>query len=389
MLGADGSCKQAVAGVLADRLGNGQAANSVNTGAYCKARQRLPLAPLKDSATNVGARLHRQSAKAWKWYGHNVVMADGTTVQMPDTPENQAVFPQQTTQKPGLGLPIARMVALISLATGSIIDYSLGPCQGKQTGESSLLSPLLSALSPGDLLLADRYYCTFAIIALLQAMGIPVLFQIHANKKVDFRQGQQLGAKDHCVNWVKPKRKPVWMTAEAYGDLPDRITVREFSVKGVVYTTTLLSAKTYPKTAVALFYRERWKVELDFRALKTDMGMELLRCKRPDAVKKEIAVYFLAYNIIRGNLAQAALRHDKVPRQLSFKSAVQLLAQASRQVVALTGVLLRNVVQAVVKAMASTAIGQQQRKSQPRAIKRRPKPYPLLMSPRQQACSTL
>lgn len=389
VLGADGSCKQAVASVLADRLGNGQTANSVNTGSYCKARQRLPLAPMKDAATNVGARLHQQSAKAWKWYGHNVVMADGTTVQMPDTPENQAVFPQQTTQKPGLGLPIARMVALISLATGSVIDYSLGPCQGKQTGESSLLSQLLSALSPGDLLLADRYYCTFAIIALLQVMEVPVLFQIHANKKVDFRQGQQLGAKDHCVNWKKPKRKPVWMTVEAYAGLPDTITVREFSVKGVVYTTTLLSAKTYPKTAVALFYRERWKIELDFRTLKTDMDMELLRCKSPDMVKKEIAVYFLAYNIIRGNLAQAAMQHDKVPRQLSFKSAVQLLIQAFKATLVLAGVLLSKAVQEMVKAMASTAIGQQRRKSQPRAIKRRPKPYPLLMVPRQQACATL
>lgn len=389
MLNDDGSCKQAVASVLTDRLSNGQPANSINTGPYCKARQRLPLAQMKAAAINVGAHLHQQNAKTWKWYGYNVVLTDGTTVQMPDTPENQAVFPQQSNQKPGLGSPIVRIVALISLAAGTVLNYSLGPYQGKQTGESSLFSQLLSSLSMGDLLMADRYYCTFAIIAMLQAMEVPVLFQIHANKKVDFRQGQRLGAKDHCIGWKKPKRKPVWMTVQAYADLPDMITVREFSVKGVVYATTLLNAKKYPKTAVAGFYRERWKIELDFRTIKTHMGMELLRCKSPDSVEKEIAVYLLAYNIIRGNLAQAAILHDKIPRQLSFRSAVQLLIQAAKQVIVLAGILLNNALQALFKAIASTVVGQQRRKNQPRAIKRRPKPYPLLMIPRHEACATL
>ncbi len=389
VLNDDGSCKQAVAGVLTDRLSNGQPANSVNTGPYCKARQRLPLAQMKAAATNVGQCLHQQSDKAWRWYGYNVVLTDGTTVQMPDTPENQAVFPQQSNQKPGLGFPLLRLVALISLTAGTVINYSLGPYQGKQTGESSLFSQLLNSLSSGDLLMADRYYCTFAIIALLQAMEIPVLFQIHANKKVDFQQGQRLGAKDHFIEWKKPKRKPVWMTVQAYADLSDRITVREFAVKGVVYVTTLVNAKKYPKTAIAAFYRERWKIELDFRTIKTHMGMELLRCKSPDSVKKEIAVYLLAYNIIRGNLAQAAMLHDKIPRQLSFRSTVQLLIQAAKQVVVLTDILFNNTLQALFKAIASTAVGQQRRKRQPRAIKRRPKPYPLLTIPRREACSTL
>jgi len=358
-------------------------------GPYCKARQRLPLAQMKAAAINVGSRLHQHSAKIGRWYGYNVVLTDGTTVQMPDTPENQAVFPQQSNQKAGLGFPIMRLVALISLTTGTVINYSLGPYQGKQTGESSLFSQLLNSLSIGDLLMADRYYCTFAIIALLQAMGVPVLFQIHANKKVDFRQGQRLGAKDHGIEWKKPKRKPVWMTAQAYADLPNTLIVREFAVKGVVYVTTLLNAKKHPKTAVAAFYRERWKIELDFRTIKTHIGMELLRCKSPDSVEKEIAVYVLAYNIIRGNLAQAAMLHDKIPRQLSFRSAVQLVIPAAKQLIVLAGVLLKNALKALFKAIASTAIGQQQRKSQPKAIKRRPKPYSLLMTPRHEACATL
>jgi hypothetical protein len=294
---------------------------------------------MKAAATNAGSRLHQQSVEKLKWFGYNVVLVDGFTVQMPDTPENQAVFPQPSSQKPGLGFPMARIVALTSLAAGGIINYNLGPYQGKQTGETSLFSQLINCLSLGDLLMADRYYCTFAIIALSQAKKIPVLFQIHAGKKVDFRRGQKLGAKDHLVEWQKPKRKPVWMSVEAYADLPDTITVREFSVKGMVYVTTLLDAKKYRKTAIASFYQQRWHIELDIRAIKTHMGMELLRCKTPEMVEKEIAVHVLAYNIIRGNLAQAAILHNKIPRQLSFRSGVQLVIQATKQLMVLTGLL--------------------------------------------------
>lgn len=387
----DGSCKQAVAGVLADRLSNGRSGISVNTGPYCKARQRLPLDQMKAAVVSVGSRLHKQSAKTWKWYGYHVMLTDATTVLMPDTLENQTAYPQQSNQKAGLGFPLVRIVALISLTVGTILNYSLGPYQGKQTGESSLFSQVINSLSTGDLLMADRYYCTFAIIELLQAKGIPIVFQIHANKtkKVDFQQGQHLGEKDHCVEWLKPKRKPVWMTEEAYADLPAKITVREFAVKGIVYVTTLLSAKKYPKTAIAALYRERWKIELDFRSIKTHMGMEMLRCKTPDMIRKEIAVFFLAYNIVRGGLAQAAMLHDKIPRQLSYKSAVQLITQANQQIMVLTGDLLSTGLREIFKAMASTAVGLQKRKNQPRAIKRRPKAYPLLMMPRDKACAML
>ena len=389
VLGDDGSCKQAVASVLADRVCDGKSANSANTGPYCKARQRLPLAQMKAAATNTGFRLHQRSPEKLKWFGFNVVLVDGFTVQMPDTAENQAVFPQPSHQKPGLGFPMIRLVALTSLAAGCVINYNLGPYQGKHTGESSLFSQLINCLSLGDLLMADRYYCTFAIIALSQAKNIPVLFQIHASKKVDFRRGQKLGAKDHLVEWQKPKRKPVWMTGEAYADLPDTIAAREFSVKGMVYVTTLLEAKKHPKKAIAIFYQQRWHIELDIRAIKTPMGMELLRCKTPEMVEKEIAVHVLAYNIIRGNLAQAAILHNKIPRQLSFRSAVQLVIQATNQLIVLKGILLDNVMQALFKAIASTPVGLQKRKNQPRAIKRRPKPYPLLMIPRHEACVIL
>jgi hypothetical protein len=389
VLSDDSSCKLAVAGVLVDRVSQGQSANSINTGPYCKARQRLPLTQMTQAVATTGSRLHQQCTMAWLWHGMNVVLADATTVLMPDTPKNQAIFPQQSNQKPGLGFPIARLLALISLTTGAIIDYRLGAYQGKGTGETSLFSLMLNSLLTGDLLLADRYYCTFAIIALLQAKGIPVLFPLHANKKADFQKGSKLGAKDHLVEWKKPNRKPVWMTALEYAGLPEVITIREFRVKGVVYVTTLLNAKQFNKQELAILYKERWKIELDFLAIKTHMGMEMLRCKTPEMVQKEIAVHLLAYNIIRGNLAQAAVMNDKIPRQLSFRSAVQLVCQAAKQFVVLTGKQLTYALLSVLKAIASTVIGLQKRKNQPRAIKRRPKPFPLLTVPRYEACLSL
>jgi len=329
--------------------------------------------------------LHQQTPDAWRWKGYKVVLTDGATVQMPDTPENQADFPQLDSQKPGLGFPIARLVVLISLSAGTVMDYSLGAYQGKGTGETSLLSQLFGSLSAGDLLMADRYYCTFAIIALMQVLGVPVLFPIHARKSVDFSQGIRLGARDHLIDWKKPKRKPVWMSKQDFADLPETVTVREFAVNGRVYVTTLLNAKRYHKQELAILYKQRWKVELDFRSIKTNMGMEMLRCKTPDMVKKEIAIHLLAYNIIRGNLAQASSLHEKIPRQLSFRSAVQLVIQASKQIVRLTGERLIKALQALLKAMTSTPIGKQKRKSQPRAVKRRPKPFPLLTVPRNEA----
>ena len=389
VLSDDGSCKNAVAGVLVDRLIEGKSANSSNTGPYCKARQRLPLTQMTAAVTITGSCLHQQNAKPWLWHGLNLFLADAATLSMPDTPKNQAVFPQQSTQKPGLGFPIVRLLALISLATGAFIDYRLGAYQGKGTGETSLFSQVMDALSIGDMLMADRYYCTYAIIALMQAKGIPVLFPIHANKKADFKQGVKLDARDHLIEWKKPKRKPVWMTELEYADLPEVITVREFKVKGVVYVTTLLNAKKYHKNELASLYKERWKIELDFRSIKTNMGMDVLRCKTPEMVKKEIAVHLLAYNIIRGKIAQAAVMHNKVPRNLSFRAAVQLVCQTAKLMVVLEGKKLNQALLALFKAIASSAIGQQKRKSQPRAIKRRPKPYPLLTIPRNEACLTL
>jgi hypothetical protein len=357
----------------------------VNTGPYCKARQRLPLSPIDSATKKTGRSLHQNTESAWKWRGYNVLMVDGTTMLMADTEENQSEFPQQSQQKPGLGFPIVRLVGLVSLSVGSLIDYAISAYQGKGSGESSLLSLIIGSIGNDDLLLADRYYCTYAIVALMQRQGSPVVFKNHARKTSDFRRGKKLGAKDHLIYWKKPKRKPVWMSVTDYEQLPSSLQVRELSVKGVVYVTTLLDAKRFHKKEVASLYQSRWKIELDIRTIKTDMGMEMLRCKTPEMIKKEIAVHLLAYNLIRTNIAQAAKQYNQLPRSLSFKAAAQLLSAAMRSVKKQSTAFYTS----ILKAIASTKIGQRKRRPQPRATKRRPKAYPLLMEPRNMACQKL
>ena len=190
-----------------------------------------------------------------------------------------------------------------------------------------MFSQLIHQLQPGDLLLADRYYCTYAIIAMMMQNGVNVLFQNHAQRKPDFRCGQKLGTRDHLIEWKKPLKKPVWLSNEQYRALPDSLQIRELAVDGIVYVTTLMDPKKYRRQALAELYAERWTIELDIRSIKTQMGMEMLRCKSPNMVEKEIAIHFLAYNMIRINMARAAKQFGKIPRLLSFKSAVQLLTQ--------------------------------------------------------------
>jgi len=382
VLSSTGSCKEAVAHVLIERISFNCSENTMNTGPYCKARSRLLLSQLKETVTSSGGKLHKQASNDWLWKGHRVMLVDGTTLLMPDTRNNQKTYPQQSSQKPGLGFPIVRLVGLLSLATGSCVDYVLGAYQGKGSGETSLFSQLLNSLSTDDLLLADRYYTTYAIMALLLKQGTPLVFRQRGNVKSDFRRGQRLGAKDHIIRVQKPKKKPVWMADSRWIELPGEIFVREFSVDGVVYVSTLIDSKKYPKKSLAYLYQQRWKIELDFRTIKTHMGMEMLRCKTADMVNKEIAIHLLAYNLIRANVSRAACLNNKKPRSLSFMATVQLIRNTASLCITLCGTALEKLILPLLIAMTETEIGNRIRPNQPRVIKRRPKAYPMMTKPR-------
>ncbi len=380
----DRSCQKAVDEAAVKRVMGGLTPCSTATGAYCQARQRLPLEMVSELACHVGELMNVQVPDQWRWYGKRVHLIDGTTVALADTAENQVVFPQQEVQKPGLGFPICRIVGVICLSSGALLNASISSFSGKGAGEQTLLRSMLDTFSAGDLVLGDALFGNYFLLASLINKGVDAVFeQMGARKRsTDFRKGTRLGPKDHLIKLPKPKRKPDWMNQEDYVKAPDFLTIRELKTNGKIVITTLLSSKKFPRDELKTLYKKRWHIEVDLRNIKTTLGMETLSCKTPEMVEKEIWVYFLAYNLIRLLMAQSALLADVLPRQLSFKHTVQLwLAWCQQSQTAATqvneGILFALIGQKI--------IGKRPGRVEPRAVKRRPKPYPLLMKTREKA----
>jgi len=264
-----------------------------------------------------------------------VKLVDGTTLSMPDTPANQDQFPQSASQQPGIGFPICRLVGLMSLGCGALIDVAYGPYQGKRTGEQALLRSLLHNLERDDVLLGDAFYGSYFLLCELRKSGVDGVFEQHGGRKntTDFRRGRSLGKRDHIVTLKRPV-KPGWMSKREYDKLPLRLSVRELRTGGKAaktLVTTLLDSQAYPKAALKQLYRDRWQAELNFRHIKTTMGLDVLRCKTPEMVEKEIWVALLAYNLVRLLMAQSAILNQCFCSQLSFKHTVQLWLAWSAQ----------------------------------------------------------
>lgn len=385
------SCVAAVARVLVLLTILGRKPCGAGTGAYCKARAKLPERFLQRLACDVGRQLEEAAPDAWRWHGHRVGLLDGSTLSMPDTPANQKAYPQQRSQRPGVGFPILRWVALLGLATGAVLASAFGPWRGKQTGEAALFRTLLDNLRPGDVLVADRYYCSYWIVALALARGVHVVFRKHQLRHTDFRTGRRLGRNDHVVAWTKPQR-PAWMTPADYETLPATLSLREVRtqiakpgcrVKELVVVTTLLDGATYPMEDILDLYHERWHVEIDLRSIKTQMKMEILRCQTPAMVRKEIWAHLLAYNLVRKVMAQAAEEHGVTPRQLSFAGAMQTLNEF-RTVLLTAAADLPALCGDILQAIASHRVGDRPDRCEPRKVKRRPKGYSRMLRPRAQ-----
>jgi hypothetical protein len=297
ILSADHSCRAAVARLIAHRLSRGQRPCSAQTGAYCQARKRLPESFFADAARQAGQALDAAVDPRWLWKGRHVYLFDGTTVTMPDTPKNQEAYPQVYNQRPGVGFPIARIGALISLACGAIVDLGVCRYAGKGQGEVSLLRRLWDALRPGDLLLTDALMANWTNIVMLKERGIELVGRLNkAHRTADFRRGKRLGPQDHIVHWRKPTSIRS-LDRESYHALPESVTVREtrirvdqpgFRTKAVVVVTTLLDPRQATKGELGALYRARWNNELDLRSIKSTMQMRELRCKTPELVRKEI-----------------------------------------------------------------------------------------------------
>ena len=301
-LSATKSCVAAVARVLVLRFALGLPACAAGTGAYCKARARLPETLLRRLALQVGAALEDQAPDNWRWHSRRVYLVDGCELSMPDTKANQKAYPQLNTQKPGLGFPRLRLVVLLALATACLADAALGPCKGKGASETELFRSLLDRFRAGDIVVADRYYCTWWLIALLTGRGVDACFRLHQLRHYDFTKGRQLGNGDHVVRWTKPDR-PEWMDEQMYLELPAFVEVREvqvlvrqsgFRVRQFVAATTLLDSSRYPADALADLYHQRWHVELDIRNIKRTLRMDILSCKTPPMVRREVWAHLLA-----------------------------------------------------------------------------------------------
>jgi len=382
-MNADRSCQHIVNQAAMQRLLDGLPSCSTHTGAYCRARQRLPLDLVADLTRFLGQQIDRQVPSPWRWKGRRVRLVDGTTVTMPDTPANQAAYPQQRSQKPGLGFPICRIVGVTCLSSGVLLDAAMGRFNGKGGDEQTLLRSIQNVFEPGDVVLADAYFATYFFLAKMQAKGVDVLMEQNGSRRrsTDFRRGSKLGQRDHLIVLEKPRTKPHWMSDGEYCSAPESLRVREFKAGRKIMVTTMTSPTTASKAELKSLYRQRWGVELDIRDIKATMGMNILSCKTPDMAHKEIWVYLLAYNLIRLLMMQSANAVGIRAREISFKHALQVWLIWSQARSLLDGYQYAQ----MLLLIAQQRVGRRPGRIEPRAVKRRPKAFPLLTKTRPQA----
>lgn len=387
------SCVAAVARVLVLRIAMDLPACSTATGGYCTARGKLPERFLQRLTCTVGAEVERLTPPQWRCLGRRVLFADGSEVTMPDTPENQAAYPQNGAQKAGLGFPMMRLVVLLAFASACAIGAAFGPCKGKQTSETGLLRQLFAQLLPGDILVADRFYCSFWLIALLLQLKVDIAFRLHQSRKIDYQKAKRLGKNDYLVTWTKPPR-PEGIDEQTWAAIPETMTLRLVRIhiekpgcrcKVIDVVTTLVDAKKYSKKDIEELYGARWHVELDIRTIKQTMKMDVLTCQTPEMVRKEVWTHLLAYNLVRKVMAQTAQAQGKRPRQLSFAAAMQTLDAFRWLLLLKTGQGWTEMAQVIWVAIGTHEVGKRPGRCEPREVKRRPKQFPYLKKPRKQA----
>jgi len=389
VLSADSSCREAVARALSFLSRTKGLDASHDPSAYNVARQRLPEELLPRLTRRVAGKLEDKVAPDALWHGHRVKLLDGSSVNMPDTPENQAAYPQHTTQSAGCGLPTARIVGIFSLLTGALVDLAI---DALRVAETTLFRQIADVILPGEVALADRYFCSYADLALLRRRGVDSVFRLHQSRKVDFRKGTRLGRQDRLVEWDKGRRPP-WMSRREFVAVPDtmvlrmlrfRCAVAGWRTETITVVTTLVDPEAYPARDLADLFRRRWEIETDLAHIKTTMKMDYLRTKSPEMVRKEIWAHLLAYNLIRTLMWDAAEHRRRLsPLRLSFKGAMQEMmalwpfsASAARQRD------LSAFYDALLRAIATHKVPHRPGRYEPRVRKRRPKSYPLMTQPR-------
>jgi Transposase DDE domain len=382
---AGAACREAIRQAQSLCLREGRPLPPDTNGPYTLARGKIPLECLEDIHRDLLLEVQRAKAPQDDWCGHHVQVVDGTTLTMPDTPQNQAAYPQQSVQKPGCGFPIMRLVAFFSLATGLITTWAKGQWRDSELG---LMQSLWEHLRAGEVLLGDRGFGGWAVLAQCSLRGIHGVFRLRSSRKADFRKAGRIGRNDRIEVWSRPAKRSSYLTEQQWAQFPDTLTVRlvrcrkdvrGFRTREVILVTTLLDPKRYSLQALGDLYLRRWEMELTLRNLKTTLQMDQLSCKKPGNIERELRMHLLAHNLVRRLMLEAA-RLRRVPLgRVSFAGA---LAAARRFAEALlqstTQRKRRELYEELLRVLATDLLPERPGRREPRAVKRRPKPYPLL-----------
>jgi hypothetical protein len=393
------ACRETVALTLAQSTAGrnrsssqGVDAMSGDPSAYSQARHNLPRRVLEQLNRRVVEKQLLPASAERLWCNRPVAVVDGSSVSTADTMELQKAFPQPVGQRPGCGFPVVRVVALFCWASGGLLELM---SDSLRVGELALLRGVYDRLARGTVLLGDRYFSSYYDLASLTRRGLDGVFRMHQRRPVDLRRGRRLGKRDHLMVWEKPKIRPRGVTRQQWQRVPETLTVRHVRAvvgrpgcrsKAIDIVTTLLDPVAVPAEELARLYRDRWTAELNLRALKTTLGMDILRCKSVEMVRKELLMYSLAYNLIRLLMWQAAVIHDVDAHRLSVAGTQQRLnamlpyletCRSRRQQQALALRLLAQI--------AADTVPNRPNRVEPRAVKRRPKNYRRLTRPRSEA----
>jgi len=387
VLNDDHSCRDAVSRIVAHRAANGKAVCSPNTASYCNARSRIPTSVFSTLATRTAQELEMSIPDLWKWNGRSVFIFDGSSVSMPDTPENQAMYPQPPTQRPGLGFPLARIGVLLSLATGACHNLAIAPYKGKGTGETNLFRRMYDTLKPGDVVLADALFDDYFIACELCQREIDIVARAQYVRTGSWAAESRPDG--NILVWQRPN-KPRGMTGEQYRRYPKQLLMREVAVdardknnraRQFKVVTTIL-ALSIDGREIGGLYERRWAGEVDIRSIKATMQMDVLRSKTPDMVHKEIWTHLLAYNLLRTVMAVAADENNIEPRQVSFKGAKQALTAFAPKIEAAQPDDRAPLIDALLATIAYHRVGNRPGRWEPRARKRRPRKAAPLTQPR-------
>jgi putative transposase len=388
--GKGAACAAAVADIATYHQQTGRRVPCGDTGDYCRARMKLDFDALEELSRRAARRMEDKAKDSWRWHGRCAKLVDGFTFTMPDTPDNQRAFPQQASQAVGVGLPIARACAILSLSTAAIHGLAVGPYQGKQTGEMALLRTMLDIFDDDDVVVFDRYYGSYMNIAMLQQRRADVCVRLHHARRSDFRRGQRLGRCDHLITWTRPVR-PAWMSPAQYEQIPETMTLRELQfniftpgrrTETITIITTLTDPEKYPAEDIAELYGYRWNAELDIRDIKQTLGLDHVRCKTPAMVLREMQVTLLAYNLIRGVIIDAAIKHEKQPRQIGFTLTCQTILSSWMLLTTRTARNVDELTRLALKRIADNEVANRPGRIEPRVLKRRRHRYPLMLKER-------